>query len=141
MNYFDKVIFTQKEKLVFFGSVDEIEFKSNFSSLHNNDENNIIEKKEENIIEGPKEEKIKVKNNKYKESESNKLLVVNKDYYINKEKGKLMIDEELKNGKINSKIYKTIIKYSCGYLYIIFVLIFAILWQFTFIYGNMYLTN
>ena len=41
MNYFDKVIFTQKEKLVFFGSVDEIEFKSNFSSLHNNDENNI----------------------------------------------------------------------------------------------------
>jgi hypothetical protein len=82
-----------------------------------------------------------VKNNKYKESESNKLLVVNKDYYINKEKGKLMIDEELKNGKINSKIYKTIIKYSCSYLYIIFVLIFAILWQFTFIYGNMYLTN
>ena len=45
MNYFDKVIFTQKEKLVFFGSVDEIEFKSNFSSLHNNDENNIIEKR------------------------------------------------------------------------------------------------
>ena len=52
-----------------------------------------------------------------------------------------MIDEELKNGKINSKIYITIIKYSCGYLYIIFVSIFAILWQFTFIYGNMYLTN
>ena len=52
MNYFDKVIFVQKEKLVFFGSVDEIqtkdffnEFKSNFSSLHNNDENNIIEKR------------------------------------------------------------------------------------------------
>ena len=66
---------------------------------------------------------------------------MNKDYYINKEKGKLMIDEEIKNGKINSKIYKTIIKYSCGYLYIIFVLIFAILWQFIFIYGNMYLTN
>ena len=148
MNYFDKVIFVQKEKLVFFGSVDEIqtkdffnEFKSNFSSLHNNDENNIIEKKEENIIKGPKEEKIKVKNNKSKESESNKLLVVNNDYYINKEKGKLMIDEEIKNGKINSKIYKTIVKYSGGYLYIIFVFIFAILWQFTLIYGNMYLTN
>ena len=82
-----------------------------------------------------------MKNNKSKESESNKLLVVNNDYYINKEKGKLMIDEEIKNGKINSKIYKTIVNYSGGYLYIIFVFIFAILWQFTLIYGNMYLTN
>ena len=151
MNYFDKVIFIEKGKLNFFGTVDEIqtkdffnEFKSNFSTI-NNDENNLIEKKEEEINEEKqKEEKTKVKknnNNKIKEKESNKLLVVNNEYFINKEKGKLMIDEEVKNGKINAKIYKTILKASGGYLYIIFVFIFAILWQFTLIYGNMYLTS
>ena len=152
MNYFDKVIFVQKEKIKFFGTVDEIktkdffnEFKFNFSSINNNDENNLIEKKDENNNdENLKGEKTKSKNNyneKSKEEESNKLLVVNNDYFINKEKGKLMIDEEIKNGKINSIIYKTIIKSSGGYLYIVLVFIFAILWQFTLIYGNMYLTS
>ena len=150
MNYFDKVIFIEKGKLKFFGTIEEIqtkdffnEFKSNFSNIIN-DENNIIEKKEENNEEKQKEEKIKTKknnNDKRKEEESNKLLVVNNEYFINKEKGKLMIDEEVKNGRINSKIYKTILKSSGGYLYIIFVFIFAILWQFTLIYGNMYLTS
>ena len=152
MNYFDKVIFVQKEKIKFFGTVDEIktkdffnEFKSNFSSINKNDENNIINKNEdESHEENMKEEKVKSKNSyndKTKEEESNKLLVVNNDYFINKEKGKLMIDEEIKNGKINSIIYKTIIKSSGGYLYIVLVFIFAILWQFTLIYGNMYLTS
>ena len=150
INYFDKVIFIEKGKLKFFGTIDEIqtkdffnEFKSNFSNIIN-DENNLIEKKEENNDEKQKEEKTKTKknnNDKRKEEESNKLLVVNNEYFINKEKGKLMIDEEVKNGKINSKIYKTILKSSGGYLYIIFVFIFAILWQFTLIYGNMYLTS
>ena len=134
MNYFDKVIFVQKEKIKFFGTVDEIktkdffnEFKFNFSSINNNDENNLIEKKDENNNdENLKGEKTKSKNNyneKSKEEESNKLLVVNNDYFINKEKGKLMIDEEIKNGKINSIIYKTIIKSSGGYLYIVLVFI------------------
>ena len=149
INYFDKVIFIQKEKLKFFGTFEEIqtkdffnEFKSNFSINNNNE---IIEEKKEKIeVEIKKEEKIKVKNNynsKSKREESNKLLVINNEYFINKEKGKLMIDEEIKNGKINNKIYKTIIKSSGGLLYIIFVLIFAILWQFTLIYGNMYLAS
>ena len=148
MNFFDKVIFIQKEKLKFFGTVEEIqtkeffnEFKSNFSINHNNE---IIEEKEEKIDNLPKEQKIKIKNNYNnlsKEKESNKLLVINNEYFINKEKGKLMIDEEIKNGKVNNKIYKTIINSSGGILYIIFVLIFAIFWQFTLIYGNMYLTS
>ena len=148
MNFFDKVIFIQKEKLKFFGTVEEIqtkeffnEFKSNFSINHNNE---IIEEKEEKIDNLPKEQKIKIKNNYNnlsKEKESNKLLVINNEYFINKEKGKLMIDEEIKNGKVNNKIYKTIVNSSGGILYIIFVLIFAIFWQFTLIYGNMYLTS
>ena len=91
MNYFDKVIFVQKEKLVFFGSVDEIqtkdffnEFKSNFSINNNNE---IIEEKKEKIeVEIKKEENMKVKNNynsKSKREESNKLLVINNEYFIN----------------------------------------------------------
>ena len=152
LNFFDKVIFIQKGKLKFFGNIDEIktkdffnEFKSNFSSVNHDDINNIVEKKEEQTEDNNnKGGKIKKKNNyndNSKEEESNKLLVINNEYFINKEKGKLMIDEEIKNGKINTKIYKTIVKSSGGYLYIIFVLVFAILWQFTLIYGNMYLTN
>ena len=153
MNYFDKVIFIQKEKLKFFGNVEEIqtkdffnEFESNFSLNHKNDINKISEEKEkeEENVDKPKEEKIKVKNNYNdinQEKESNKLLVINNEYFINKEKGKLMIDEEIKNGKINNKIYNAIVKSSGGFLFIIFVLIFAILWQFTLIYGNMYLTS
>ena len=150
INYFDKVIFIQKEKLKFFGTLDDIqtkdffeEFKSNISSFNHDDVNNIIEKEEENE-DNNKEDEIKVRNNRNdnsKEEESNKLLVINNEYFINKEKGKLMIDEEIKNGKINTKIYKTIVKSSGGYLYIIFVFVFAILWQFTLIYANMYLTS
>ena len=52
-----------------------------------------------------------------------------------------MIDEEIKSGKINSKIYHTLIKSSGGYFHAIIVLIFAIIWQITKIYGNIYLTN
>ena len=56
-------------------------------------------------------------------------------------KGKLMVEEDMSTGKISSHVYKAIIEYSGGYLQIFLVLIFAIIWQFTIIEGNIYLAN
>ena len=160
MNYFNKVIFVHKEKIKFFGSNNEIhekeffdEFKTNFNS-QNEKNRNIEENKDKNDnnnkninkninIDEIKNEKNKNKyNEKKNENESDKLIVnTNNEYFLNKEKGKLMIDEEIKSGKINSKTYKTIVKSSGGYLHVFSVFIFAIIWQITKIYGNIYLTN
>ena len=151
MNHFNKVIFVQKEKVKFFGTTEEViqkdffqEFKSNLNNINNISENNKVkEEKESKDNNNKKEDKITINNynDKSKEEEIDKLLVNNNEYFINKEKGKLMIDEDIKNSKINSKIYKTIVKSSGGYIYVILVFIFAISWEFTLIYGNIYLTN
>ena len=153
MNYFNKVIFVHKEKIQFFGSNDELQqkeffddFKSNYAS-QNNEENKKFEENDINNHENKNEkQEIKYNNNKYNkqnnENESQELIVkTNNEYFLNKEKGKLMIDEEIKSGKINSKIYKTIVNSSGGYFHVISVFIFAIIWQITKIYGNIYLTN
>ena len=159
MNYFNKVIFVQKEKIKFFGSNNEIQQKDFFDEFKANFISQNIEKNKNREIKGQK--KDKTNNNKIKdldeyknsndkdkdydkknENETDSLLVkANNEYFFNKEKGKLMIDEEIKSGKINSKIYQTLIKSSGGYLHAIIVLIFAIIWQITKIYGNIYLTN
>ena len=160
MNYFNKVIFVHKEKIKFFGSNNEIhekeffdEFKTNFNSQKEknrnieenkdkNDNNNKNINKNINIDEIKNEKNKNKYNEKKNENESDKLIVnTNNEYFLNKEKGKLMIDEEIKSGKINSKTYKTIVKSSGGYLHVFSVFIFAIIWQITKIYGNIYLTN
>ncbi len=152
MNYFNKVIFIHKEKIKFFGTNNEIQnndlfgnFKNNFSQ-QNSEKNKNIEKndiKDDN--KNKNEIKISENENKYlkkNENETDKLIVKEQnEYFLNKEKGKLMIDEEIKSGKINSKIYQTIVKASGGYMYIFLVFVFAIIWQITKIYGNIYLTN
>ena len=152
MNYFNKVIFIHKEKIKFFGTNNEIQnndlfgnFKNNFSQ-QNSERNKNIEKNDiKNDNKNKNEIKISENKNKYlkiNENETDKLLVKEQnEYFINKEKGKLMIDEEIKSGKINSKIYQTIVKASGGYMYIFLVFVFAIIWQITKIYGNIYLTN
>ena len=152
MNYFNKVIFIHKEKIKFFGTNNEIQnndlfgnFKNNFSQ-QNSERNKNIEKNDiKNDNKNKNEIKISENKNKYlkiNENETDKLLVKEQnEYFINKEKGKLMIDEEIKSGKINSKIYQTIVKASGGYMHIFLVFVFAIIWQITKIYGNIYLTN
>ena len=163
MNYFDKVIFVHKEKIKFFGSNNEIqqkeffgEFKSNFTS-QNNEKNKALNNSEQNFdkkLEQLKETKYNNNQNynnknKYMENEENEhdndndrlLIKTINEYFFNKEKGKLMIDEEIKSGKISTKIYQTIVKASGGYFHVFFVIVFAIIWQVTKIYGNIYLTK
>ena len=152
MNYFSKVIFVHKEKIKFFGTNNDIQqkeffgdFKNNFTS-YNNEKNKSLEENEKNDNKKPQIINSKNYNNKYNnknnENESDKLSIkANNEYFLNKEKGKLMVDEEIKGGKISSYIYQTIIKASGGYLYVFFVIVFAIIWQITKIYGNIYLTR
>ena len=152
MNYFNKVIFVHKEKIKFFGTNNEIQkndffgdFKANHSQ-QNSEKNEEIEKNGE-INDNKNKKEIRISNNENKylninENESDKLIVKEQnEYFLNKEKGKLMVDEEIKSGKINSKIYKTIVKASGGYFHVILVFVFATTWQITKIYGNIYLTN
>ena len=150
MNYFDKVIFVQKEGIKFFGTNREIqqmdffgEFKSNFSSQNNEKNKNLEEIENENVNNENYKEKKEIRTqSKNNENESKELIVKsNNEYFLNTEKGKLMIDEEIQSGKVNSRIYRTIIKSSGGYIHVILVFIFAIIWQITKIYGNIYLTN
>ena len=152
MNYFDKVIFVKKEKVEFYGTNNELQkkeffddFKSNFSSLEKNrtiEEKENKSKKNDNEVIETNEYKNNNINGKNKENESDKLTIKPfNEYFLNKEKGKLMIDEEIKSGRIHSNIYRTIVKTSGGYIYIFLVFVFAIIWQVTKIYGNIYLTK
>ena len=154
MNYFDKVIFVKKEKIQFYGTNNEIQkkeffgdFKSNFSSQNTEKNKEMDEDKNQNKNKENQSQVIQMGNSnningKSKENESDELLVkANNEYFLNKEKGKLMIDEEIKSGRIHANIYKTIVKASGGYIHVFLVLVFAIIWQVTKIYGNIYLTN
>ena len=63
--------------------------------------------KNDNIKEETNKNTTLIKQNN--ENESQELIVKNNnEYFLNKEKGKLMIDEEIKSGKINSKTYTQI---------------------------------
>ena len=125
--YFNKVIFVEKGKIKFYGATEEIQDKDFFHNLKFNMEAN----NKENEYKNP----YIVNQENYKEEnlinkEENKIIANN---------GKLFVDEKLNQGRISSKIYKTIIEYSGGYFQLIIVLIFAIIWQITIIEGNIYL--
>ena len=158
MNHFDKVIFIEKEKVKFFGNHAELEKKDFFESFklshlsknksnkkHKDiilDNSDSVDKKTASDFKSEGVEDISDKQLIHLENEKsliNKLVEIEKEKIISK--GKLMVEEELTTGKISSNIYKAIIIYSGGYIQIILVFIFAIIWQFTIIEGNIYLAN
>ena len=153
-NHFDKVIFIEKEKVKFFGSYKDLEKKDFFESfkMSHLSKNASSKKNKENILDSDSADKNSktfsdFKNEETEEFESEKHLrhlvksqtITEKDKRISK--GKLMVDEEIATGKIGFRVYKVIIEYSGGYIQILFVFIFAIIWQFTIIEGNIYLAN
>ena len=168
INHFDKVIFVEKEKVKFFGTVQDLEksdfFKKYKSTQTKSQENNINtnQKKKNKLtdtdsaLDKASKSFSDIKSEGFDDidfTESDKQLVrmVNSQPLLSKlievenakiiTKGKLMVEEEMSTGKISSNVYKAIIEYSGGYLQIFLVLIFAIIWQFTIIEGNIYLAN
>lgn len=167
MNFFNKVIFIEKEKVKFFGTNEEIQNQDFFKSFQKNlttqskPKKKVIPKTSESEdasfdASGKTLEEVKCKTEGGEEvemNESDKLLLkdIKKESIIDKivevendkikMKGKLMVEEEINSGRIGNKIYKTIIEYSGGYIQVILVFIFAIIWQFTIIQGNIYLTH
>ena len=168
MNFFDKVIFVEKEKVKFIGNNEEIQNQEFFklfkkkNTSPNNPQNKKVSKKNESEdisfdASAKTLEEIKNSSDSDEEvemTESDKLLEkkpIKKSTLIDKivevendkikSKGKLMVEEEINSGKIGSQIYKTIIEYSGGYFQVILVFIFAIIWQFTIIEGNIYLAH
>ena len=168
INFFRKIIFVEKEKVKFMGTYEELQgldffksFKKNLSSQKENQtinkksetddlsfdtstkslddlkykSNDVSEEEDNNITEA---EKIAIKKMR-KESIIDKLVEIENEKI--KLKGKLMVEEEINMGKIGSNIYKSIIEYSGGYFQVFLVFTFAIIWQFTIIQGNIYLTH
>ena len=167
INHFDKIIFVEKEKVKFFGSIQDLEkceFFQKYKSIQtkNSQENNLKknQKKKDKLADTDSVVTSKsfsdLKSEGFEDmdfSESDKQLMrmVNSQPFLNKlievenakitTKGKLMVEEKMSTDKISSNVYKAIIEYSGGYFQIILVLIFAIIWQFTIIEGNIYLAN
>jgi ABC-type multidrug transport system fused ATPase/permease subunit len=162
MNYFNKVIFVEKEQMKFIGTNEEIKkqdffksFKNNLSNQNQNQNkkkqeedseefgisNKSLEDNETNIIKNDliKSEELIIRNKISRESIIDEVVQIQNEMI--KLKGKLMVEEEINAGKIDSKIYKIIIEYSGGYFQVFLVFIFAIIWQFTMIQGNIYLTH
>ena len=168
MDYFNKIIFVEKEKLEFIGTNEEIQkqeffksFKNNLSSSCEEPSNNQKINESEEIIFGKSTQsliQLKAKTEEVIEedneiSESDKFIrkkgrrdsIIDKLVEIENEKikskGKLMVEEKINAGKIGMKIYKIIIEYSGGYFQFFLVLTFAVIWQLTIIQGNIYLTH
>ena len=167
INHFDKIIFVEKEKVKFFGSIQDLEkceFFQKYKNIQtkNSQENNLKknQKKKDKLADTDSVVTSKsfsdIKSEGFEDmdfSESDKQLMrmVNSQPFLNKlievekakitTKGKLMVEEKMSTDKISSNVYKAIIEYSGGYFQIILVLIFAIIWQFTIIEGNIYLAN
>ena len=154
IKHFDKVIFIEKEKVKFFGNYIDLEKKDYFESFKishstknknnkykDSDKNSKSDYKNEEIEEEDEEDMEESKKPYLSISETiiNKLVKIEKDKI--RARGKLLVDEDMSTGKIGFHIYKVIIEYSGGYIQIIMVLIFAIIWQFTIIEGNIYLAN
>ena len=166
MNHFNKIIFVEKEKVKYFGNINNIEkneFFNNFKMNHISNNNN-KNKKEEEKYKNKKNKDILADTENSKsysdiksegdiEIGSDKQLInlINSQPLINKLieveknkiklKGKLMVEEEMTSGKIGTRVYKAIIEYSGGYSHIFLVLFFAIIWQLTIIEGNKYLAE
>ena len=151
IKHFDKVIFIEKEKVKFFGNYIDLEKKDYFESFKishstknknapykDSDKNSKSDYKNEEIEEEDIEES-EHPNLTRSETIINKLVKIEKDKI--RARGKLLVDEDMSSGKIGFHIYKVIIEYSGGYIQIIMVFIFAIIWQFTIIEGNIYLAN
>ena len=168
INFFRKVIFVEKEKIKFIGTYDELQgmdffksFKKNLSTLKDNQVNNkksegsdisfgasnksiddlkykSKEESEEDNNNNLEKENLSLKKNR-KDSILDKLVEIENEKI--KQKGKLMVEEEINVGKIGTNIYKSIIEYSGGYTQVFLVFTFAIIWQFTIIQGNIYLTH
>ena len=151
IKHFDKVIFIEKEKVKFFGNYIDLEKKDYFESFKishstknknapykDSDKNSKSDYKNEEIEEEEMEES-EHPNLTRSETIINKLVKIEKDKI--RARGKLLVDEDMSSGKIGFHIYKVIIEYSGGYIQIIMVFIFAIIWQFTIIEGNIYLAN
>ena len=163
MYYFNKVIFVDKEQMKFIGTNEEIKkqdffklFKNNLSSQEQNQiqekqpkgnesdsfgmSNKSIKEVKDNLIDN----KVDIIEEDLADKRIQKDSIIDKLVEIENEKiklkGKLMVEEEINTGRIDSKIYKAIIEYSGGYLQVFLVFIFAIIWQFTMIQGNIYLT-
>jgi len=167
IHHFNKVIFVEKEKVKFFGSYQDLErldffkdYKKNQLSINNKEENIEIKKNKKKKKDGVDSENSKsfsdIKSEGLEDmelSESDKQLtkLVNSEPLLNKlievedakikSKGKLMIEEEISSEKIGAHIYRAIIEYSGGYIQLFLVFIFAIIWQFTIIEGNIYLAK
>ena len=168
MNYFNKVIFIEKEKVKFIGTNEEIQkedffesFKKNLCSQNDNQRNKIPKESESEDLSFGMSNKSNIENDDKNQkdiedneiSESDKLLnntgddksILHKLVEIENEKikikGKLMVEEKINSGRIDSKVYKAIIEYSGGYFQMILVFLFAIILQFTIIQGNIYLTH
>ena len=160
MHHFDKVIFVEKERVKFFGSVKDLEKKDFFESFKlSHLSNNVSNKNKKDIIldsdSVDKNSKTfsDFKSEDIEEFESDKQIehlvksqtLLNKLVEVEKNKilsrGKLMVDEEMATGKIGSRVYKAIIEYSGGYIQLLLVFIFAIIWQYTIIEGNIYLAK
>ena len=161
IKHFDKVIFIEKEKVKFFGNYADLEKKDYFESFiishstknkslknksklisdsdYSIDKNSKSDFKIEEIEEEDDNSETENPNLTRSETLINKLVKIEKDKI--RARGKLMVDEEMSSGKIGFNIYKVIIEYSGGYIQIIMVFIFAIIWQFTIIEGNIYLAN
>ena len=166
MNYFNQIIFIEKEKIKFIGTNEDIQKQEFFKSFKNNLQNDKQKDKikngseSEDISFGMSNKSIEEDNNKKDEenednenSESDKLLknmgndtsIIHKLVEIENEKikikGKLMVEEEMNKGKVDYKIYKDLIEYSGGYFQMFLVFFFAIILQITLIQGNIYLTH
>ena len=112
--------------------------KNKNESYKDSDKNSKSDYKNEEIEEEDGEES-EHPNLTRSETIINKLVKIEKDKI--RARGKLLVDEDMSSGKIGFHIYKVIIEYSGGYIQIIMVFIFAIIWQFTIIEGNIYLAN
>jgi hypothetical protein len=165
MNFFNKVIFVEKEKIKYIGTNEDIQKQEFFKSFkkHLSSKNENQDKKDNKIDDdyfGMSNKSLLNLRYRAQEttednemSESEKLIekrvrkesIIDKLVEIENEKiklkGKLMVEEELHNEKIGSNIYQAVIEYSGGYLQFFLVFFFAIIWQFTIIEGNIYLTH
>ena len=160
MNYFNKVIFIEKEKVKFIGTNEEIQkedffesFKKNLYSQNDNQKNKIPKESESEDLSFGMSNKSNIENDDKNQkdiedneiSESDKLLnntgdeksILHKLVEIENEKikikGKLMVEEKINSGRIDSKVYKAIIEYSGGCFRMILVFLFSIILQFTII--------
>ena len=145
MNNFDKVIFFEKEKIIYQGNPSEIISKKFFEFFRNKDKKKINDEEDNLNQNGKMQNNIinldwtKTEDKQSNGKGANKLSKNEKEK--SKNKGKLMLDEDLNTKRTTSEIFHSIIEYSGGYLQFILVFISAIVWQFTIILGNIYLTN